>query len=125
MLAAKAATNDGPMCPLEVYVPITPGARDERGLLPGTDEEQDVLFALQDQLDSYIRRRRIGVVGSVDFERRSAYIYIWCNDPRAVLREITPILARFPTVELVRLSDADVKNLRETEPQFVEFRPPF
>lgn len=125
MLAAKAAAADGPMCPLQVFVPITPGSRDERGLLPGTDEEQEVLFALQDELVADVHRKRVGVVGGVEFERRSAYVYIWCNDPRSVLRGISPILNRFPTVERVRLTEADFKHLAGSEPTLDELRPPF
>lgn len=82
LLSARAAMDAGPMRLLEVYVPITPGTRDERGFFPGREEEQAALFALQDDLTEFIHSRRIGVVGGFEFERRDAFVYIWCNAPR-------------------------------------------
>lgn len=117
--------ESGPMRPLEIYVAITRGATDAHGFFPGTEEEQAALFAMRDDVTAFVHSRRLGVVGGFDFRRSDAFVYIWCNDPEATLREIAHILAAHPAVERVQLSMDDFQNLGGREPHIDVRRPPF
>ena len=123
LVAAKEATDAGPMCPIEVYLPRTPKA--ESGFLPGTAEEQAAIFGLHDELVDFVHGQRLGVVGGFDFRRNCAFVYVWCNDPEMTLRKISPILRRYPTIQKVQLSKYDFKTLGDNDPDMHVRLPPF